>query len=94
MDIVAARSSSAAASTRARLENIQKIVFGGLIIFFLIKEPQGLARLLPDDAPAGERDGSATLSCRAGCRGLARSGARALTATAHAHDCSRRRIRA
>jgi len=28
------------------LENIQKLVFGGLIIFFLIKEPEGLARLL------------------------------------------------
>jgi branched-chain amino acid transport system permease protein len=28
-----------------RLENIQKILFGGLIIVFLIKEPQGLARL-------------------------------------------------
>ncbi len=29
----------------SRLENIQKIVFGGLIIVFLLKEPQGLARL-------------------------------------------------
>lgn len=29
-----------------RLENIQKMVFGALIIFFLIKEPDGLARLL------------------------------------------------
>jgi branched-chain amino acid transport system permease protein len=28
------------------LENLQKILFGGLIIFFLVKEPQGLARLL------------------------------------------------
>jgi len=28
------------------LENIQKLVFGGLIIFFLVKEPEGLARLL------------------------------------------------
>jgi branched-chain amino acid transport system permease protein len=28
------------------LENIQKLVFGGLIIFFLIKEPRGLVRLL------------------------------------------------
>ena len=28
------------------LENIQKLVFGGLIIFFLIKEPEGLARLI------------------------------------------------
>jgi branched-chain amino acid transport system permease protein len=28
------------------LENIQKLVFGGLIIFFLIKEPEGLARLV------------------------------------------------
>jgi len=27
------------------LENVQKIVFGGLIIFFLIKEPDGLVRL-------------------------------------------------
>ena len=45
--------SSAAASIRARLENIQKIVFGGLIIVFLIKEPQGLARLLADDDACG-----------------------------------------
>jgi branched-chain amino acid transport system permease protein len=29
-----------------RLENLQKIVFGGLIIVFLVKEPLGLARLL------------------------------------------------
>lgn len=29
----------------ATLENIQKMVFGGLIIWFLIKEPEGLARL-------------------------------------------------
>lgn len=29
----------------AILENIQKMVFGGLIIWFLIKEPEGLARL-------------------------------------------------
>jgi branched-chain amino acid transport system permease protein len=28
------------------LENIQKMIFGGLIIFFLIKEPAGLARSL------------------------------------------------
>jgi branched-chain amino acid transport system permease protein len=28
------------------LENAQKIVFGSLILFFLIKEPEGLARLL------------------------------------------------
>jgi branched-chain amino acid transport system permease protein len=28
------------------LENLQKIIFGALIIFFLIKEPEGLARLL------------------------------------------------
>jgi branched-chain amino acid transport system permease protein len=28
------------------LENIQKILFGGLIIFFLIREPEGLARLI------------------------------------------------
>ncbi|MGZ3438912.1 MAG: branched-chain amino acid ABC transporter permease [Polyangia bacterium] len=27
------------------IENIQKIVFGALIIFFLLKEPEGLARL-------------------------------------------------
>jgi len=27
------------------LENLEKIVFGGLIVFFLIKEPDGLARL-------------------------------------------------
>ena len=28
------------------LENVQKLVFGSLIIFFLIKEPEGLARLV------------------------------------------------
>jgi branched-chain amino acid transport system permease protein len=28
------------------LENLQKVIFGALIIFFLIKEPEGLARLL------------------------------------------------
>lgn len=28
------------------LENLQKIIFGALIIFFLIKEPEGLARLI------------------------------------------------
>jgi branched-chain amino acid transport system permease protein len=28
------------------LENAQKVVFGSLILFFLIKEPEGLARLL------------------------------------------------
>ncbi|ROH84469.1 branched-chain amino acid ABC transporter permease [Pseudomethylobacillus aquaticus] len=28
-----------------QLENIQKIIFGALIIFFLIKEPDGLARI-------------------------------------------------
>ncbi|MCB4811231.1 branched-chain amino acid ABC transporter permease [Methylovorus menthalis] len=28
-----------------QLENLQKIIFGGLIVFFLIKEPFGLARL-------------------------------------------------
>ena len=28
------------------LENLQKVVFGGLIVFFLIKEPEGLLRLL------------------------------------------------
>lgn len=28
-----------------QLENLQKMVFGALIIFFLIKEPEGLARL-------------------------------------------------
>jgi branched-chain amino acid transport system permease protein len=30
----------------SNLENLEKVFFGGLIIFFLIKEPQGLARLL------------------------------------------------
>jgi branched-chain amino acid transport system permease protein len=30
----------------SHLENIQKLVFGGLIIFFLVKEPEGLARLV------------------------------------------------
>jgi branched-chain amino acid transport system permease protein len=28
-----------------QLENIQKMLFGALIIAFLIKEPEGLARL-------------------------------------------------
>ena len=31
---------------QALLQNLQKIIFGGLIIFFLIKEPEGLIRLL------------------------------------------------
>jgi branched-chain amino acid transport system permease protein len=30
----------------SNLENLQKVLFGGLIILFLVKEPQGLARLL------------------------------------------------
>ena len=30
----------------SNLQNLEKIFFGGLIIVFLIKEPQGLARLL------------------------------------------------
>jgi len=29
-----------------QLQNLQKVLFGGLIIFFLVKEPDGLARLL------------------------------------------------
>ena len=29
----------------SRLENLQKVVFGGLIVVFLIKEPRGLVRL-------------------------------------------------
>jgi branched-chain amino acid transport system permease protein len=28
------------------IENVQKILFGVLIVFFLIKEPEGFARLL------------------------------------------------
>ena len=28
------------------VENLQKVLFGSLIVFFLIKEPEGLARLL------------------------------------------------
>ena len=28
------------------LQNIQKVIFGGLIIFLLIKEPEGIARLI------------------------------------------------
>ena len=31
---------------QALLQNLQKIIFGGLIIYFLIKEPEGLSRLL------------------------------------------------
>ncbi|WP_130803896.1 branched-chain amino acid ABC transporter permease [Acinetobacter ihumii] len=31
---------------QALLQNLQKIIFGGLIIYFLIKEPEGLIRLL------------------------------------------------
>jgi branched-chain amino acid transport system permease protein len=30
---------------QALLQNLQKIIFGGLIIYFLIKEPEGLIRL-------------------------------------------------
>jgi branched-chain amino acid transport system permease protein len=38
------------------LQNVQKIVFGLLIILFLIKEPEGLARLLrPFPVPYGRR---------------------------------------
>ncbi len=44
MDIVA-RTIVGGSVDPGRLENIQKIIFGGLIILFLIKEPQGLARL-------------------------------------------------
>jgi len=29
-----------------QLENLQKVLFGSLIIYFLIKEPDGLARLV------------------------------------------------
>ena len=29
-----------------QLENAQKMLFGGLIVLFLVKEPEGLARLL------------------------------------------------
>jgi branched-chain amino acid transport system permease protein len=30
----------------SNLQNLQKVIFGSLIIFFLIKEPRGLAQLL------------------------------------------------
>jgi branched-chain amino acid transport system permease protein len=30
------------------LENLQKVLFGGLIVFFLIRQPEGLARMLHD----------------------------------------------
>jgi branched-chain amino acid transport system permease protein len=30
----------------AQIQNLQKIIFGALIIFFLVKEPEGLIRLL------------------------------------------------
>ena len=36
---------SACTSPRARSRNLELMVFGGLIIFFLIVEPHGLARL-------------------------------------------------
>jgi len=45
MDIVAGRF-FAGTLDPGRLENIQKVVFGGLIVLFLIKEPRGLARLV------------------------------------------------
>jgi branched-chain amino acid transport system permease protein len=45
MDLVATRF-FAGVIDPGHLENIQKVVFGGLIIFFLIKEPEGLARLI------------------------------------------------
>ena len=45
MDILATRLFAGAVDP-GRLENIQKMVFGALIILFLIKEPEGLARLL------------------------------------------------
>ena len=45
MDIAATRF-FAGVIDPGHLENLQKMVFGALIIFFLIKEPRGLARLL------------------------------------------------
>jgi branched-chain amino acid transport system permease protein len=45
MDLVATRFFAGVVDP-GHLENIQKVVFGGLIIFFLIKEPEGLARLV------------------------------------------------
>jgi branched-chain amino acid transport system permease protein len=45
MDIVA-RHIVGGSVDPGRLENLQKIVFGGIIIVFLIKEPEGLARLV------------------------------------------------
>lgn len=44
MDVVA-RTLVGGSVDPSRLQNIQKIVFGGLIVLFLIKEPQGLVRL-------------------------------------------------
>jgi branched-chain amino acid transport system permease protein len=37
------------------LENLEKIIFGGLMIFFLIKEPRGLAHLLHRAVERGGR---------------------------------------
>jgi len=45
MDIVAGRFFGGTIDP-GRLENLQKILFGGLIVLFLIKEPRGLARLV------------------------------------------------
>ncbi len=45
LDVVA-RAIAGGSVDPGRLENIQKIIFGGLIIVFLIKEPQGLVRLV------------------------------------------------
>jgi branched-chain amino acid transport system permease protein len=45
LSLVASRA-LAGAIDQGQLENLQKVLFGGLILFFLIKEPDGLARLL------------------------------------------------
>ena len=37
------------------LQNLQKVIFGALIIWFLIREPEGLARLLTDLAASARR---------------------------------------
>ncbi len=39
-----------------QLQNLQKIVFGALIIVFLIKEPDGLARLVQTACGSGLRE--------------------------------------
>jgi branched-chain amino acid transport system permease protein len=54
MDNVATRVLRGACIDPGHLENLQKLVFGGLIIFFLIKEPKGFGAPRLEGAGTGE----------------------------------------